>query len=34
MDKDSIINLQEVRKDPLGFLSQIYEGKLTLIALR
>lgn len=27
MDKGSTISLQEVRKDPLGFLSQINQGK-------
>lgn len=32
MDKDNTISIQEVRKDPLGFLSQINEGKtLTVI---
>lgn len=27
MNKDSTISLQEVRKDPLGFLSQVNKGK-------
>lgn len=27
MDKDSTISLQEVRKDPLGFLKQVNKGK-------
>jgi antitoxin (DNA-binding transcriptional repressor) of toxin-antitoxin stability system len=27
MDKDNTISLQEVRKDPLGFLKQVNKGK-------
>ena len=31
MDKDNTVSLQEVRKDPLGFLRQINKGKTLIV---
>jgi antitoxin (DNA-binding transcriptional repressor) of toxin-antitoxin stability system len=31
MDKDNTVSIQEVRKDPLGFLRQINKGKILTV---